>query len=501
MSEDARGGAPNDPPPTPKSSDPDDPIAPLTEELRRVAGMRTPKALRDAHLPVLSELLAEPDDADRRLEGLRRLLTDGVDHIGDPQFRAAANALFGFGEHRWTPLNHRGERAAASFNCSFDAYRRARRSTGVSLLDETVLQLARAVRSHVHPTGADPHPVTDASVVDQHPDHVADPATPPRRRKVLLAGVVGAVLVIALIAVVAVVNRRAPGTDDVAAGTTIVPTSAPSTASTSPVATVSADCHEIGATSDPDLDAYGVPFRTQISQLIPPGEPEPCGGSPVTRWDDLVIQPLLTEGVADGALVATDPNHVLLMTQAEFTSYRQIGGKDGTQAQEIAGLPRRRAMSGSGKVWLIVTDHGAMASSGVDQPGYYLGGPVWTGWQANGQDSGEWGVPASNPLNNAVGYYQDFSKGRLTLSYTGTLEFHPVADPAATLPEGFPGQILRHDDGTTWFVDDRSVRHWIPDGETWFCINDAGAREIGDIPGYAITTLELGAPATCPTEP
>ena len=107
------------------------------------------------------------------------------------------------------------------------------------------------------------------------------------------------------------------------------------------------------------------------------------------------------------------------------------------------------------------------------------------------------GMPASNPLNNAVGYYQDFSKGRLTLSYSGTLDFHEVEDPAATLPKGFRGQVLRHDDDTTWYVDDLDVRHWIPDGATSSCIHDRGSREIGHVPGYAVTTLVLGAPASC----
>lgn len=474
----------------------------LVDDLRRVAGMRSPKALRDAHLPALASRLEVPDDPDRRLDGYRRVITDGLEAIDDPQFRAAAEALFAFGDIRWTPLRQRGERASASFNCSFDAYRRARRSTGVSLLDETVRQLAGALdaKAGITPLGVDrgpSEPTDDAAspLASDDPSHVLSPDQ--GRRRVVLTGAFVLLLVV-VGGVVALATQVDSGTGEVAAALTTAPGTTTRNGTTA--VAVATGCHPIGKSTDPALAAYEVPFETRMDQLTPPGESEPCGGAPVMRWDQLVIQPLVAGGDADGALVAIDPDHLLLMSQAEYVSYHQIGGKDGTQAQALAGLPRRRATSASGKVWLIKTDHGAMASAGVDQPGFYLGDVVWTTWQGNGQDTGDWGMPASNPLNNAVGYYQDFSKGRLTLSYSGALDFHEVDDPAATLPKGFRGQILRHDDGTTWYVDDHDVRHWIPDGDTWFCINDRGSREIGHVPGYAITTLALGAPATCTAE-
>lgn len=455
----------------------------LANDLRRVVGMRTPTALRDAHLPALSMYLDAPDDPNRRLDELRRVLTDAIDAIDDHQFHDAAESLVGFGDNRWTPLRQRGERASASFNCSFDAYRRARRSTGVSLLDETVRQLAQAVDASS--TVATPLVDTDGTP----PSGPGDAAPVGRRRTALLVGA-AAIIVVIVVLVVAIGTRGDSGPGSQAAAATTVT----SHASTSKPAKCS---HEIGATTDPALRAYRVPFATQISQLTPPGERAPCAGAPIQRWDELVLQPLTEDGKADGALVATDPDHVMVMTEAEYTSYHQIGGKDGTQAQALAGLPRRRAKSTSGKVWLIITDHGAMASTGPDQPGFYLGGPVWTNWQKNGEDTGAWGMPASNPQNNAVGYYQDFANGRLTLSYTGDLVFHPVGDPAASLPPDARGQILRHDDGTTWYVDQQDVRHWIPDGPTWECIRARGSRQIGHVPGYAITTLQLGDPATC----
>jgi hypothetical protein len=462
----------------------------LFEDLRRVAGSRTPKALRDAHLPALQEWLDHPDDSNRKLDELRAVVESGIAAISDPQFRSAAEELFGFGAQRWTPLRTRGERASASFSCSFDAYRRARRSTGTSLLDETIEQLADAIRQH-GPAGS-PEVGSPSATPRSEPTSHPSPAGPdPRRRHLAVAaGALAAVVVVAIAAVV-LVNRA-----DRSTGSATAPSTTDATNGVVPTPT--ARCrYPIGSTDDEALAAYRTVFTTQVAQLTPPGDVRPCGAAPVSTWGALTIQPLSVDGKASGELVAIDPDHVLLMTQAEFSSYHQIGGKNGNQAQALAGLPRRRRTTKSGRGWLIITDHGAMVSQGVDQPGFYVGGPVWTRWEATGEDTGELGMPASNPLNNAVGYYQDFERGRLTLTYSGTLSFSPVSDPAASLPAHFRGQILRHDDGTTWYVDQAGARHWIPDGETWACLHDKGSKELGGVPGYATATLPLGAPATC----
>lgn len=481
MSDDVPG-IENDP--TPKS-------AALAEELRRVAGTRSPKALRDAHLPTLQRYLAYPDDPDRKLDALRNELEASVGAIADPQFRAAAKELFGFGEHRWTPLRARGERASASFGCSFDAYRRARRSTGTSLLDETVEQLADAIRQRDRTLEGVGRPATEPGPTNGHPMPAVAVPVDRHRRVAILSGVLALVAIVALLSV-ALTHRPDPPTNDAATGPVTSPTP------TAKVRTTTAKCrYPIGTTDDPSLSAFRKAFATQIVQLTPPGDIRPCGAAPVSTWQALTIQPLSIDGKASGALVAIDPDHLLLMTEAEFTSYHQIGGKNGNQAQSVAGLPRRRRTTKSGRAWLIVTDHGALVSEGIDQPGFYVGGPAWTRWEASGEDSGEMGIPTSNPLNNAVGYYQDYAKGRLTLSYSGTLGFRPVPDPAAGLPSKYRGQILRHDDGTTWYVDLSGARHWIPDGETWVCMHDRGARELGGVPGYATATLPLGPPASC----
>jgi len=498
MSEDDENGVPDAEAGSDGASDDGsgDPLDALADELRRVVGMRSPKALRDAHLPHLSAVLDEPDDPDQRLQGIRRLITDGLGKIDDAQFGAAAAALFAFDGDRWTPLRQRGERASAPFNCSFDAFRRARRSTGVSLLDETVRQLARAIQRAAPPPTT--RPVADADLDPSPADEAAaerppDGERPDRRRRtpLVLVGTIVALLAV-VAASIAVWSARggSDSTDGAAAG--------PRPTRTTVTTVREEHCrHVVGATTDDALAAYRKPFVETVDRLTPSGAHPPCGESPIEQWDELTIQPLSLDGEPYDVLVATDPEHVMLLTRAEFNSYHQVGGKDGTLAQGIAGLPRTRSKSASGKVWLLLTDHGAMASEGVDQPGYYLGDVVWSGWEGDHEDSGPWGLPASNPLFNSHGYYQDFSKGRLTLSYGGDLVFHPVADPAASLPANIRGQILRHDDGTTWYIDRHDVRHWIPDGPTWECLHDRGSRELDHVPGYAIATLQLGDPASC----
>lgn len=471
-------------------------IEDLHTELRRIASMRTPQAFHDAHLPALATLLgsdAEPDARDARF---RQAITDAIAAIPDRQFREAAHAIFGFDGPRWTPLAKRGEIASAPFSCSFDAFRRTRRSTGTSLLDETVTQLTTSIVARsASPSGG--VVVTDTDTDTGHDTDADDPssattARSPRRNRMLLLGTaVGALVVAATATGIAAARSRHgaapnPAVANQAAG--------PSTTAT-PVTCATA----VGTGGGAELARYATAFSTSVDQLTPTGTKPPCASGPMQQWGQLVIQPLTNGTQAAGTIVATDPDHVIVMTPAEFTSYHQVGGKDGNQAQALEGLPRRRRTTESGKAWLIITDHGALASQGVNQPGFYVGGPSWTRWEATGEDSGEMGMVTSNPLNNAVGYYQDFTHGRLTLSYSGTLAFNPVTDPAALLPANIRGNILRHPDGTTWYVDTAGVRHWIPDGGTWECVTAHGAKQLPDLPGYVIATVPLGNPASCAT--
>ena len=74
-----------------------------------------------------------------------------------------------------------------------------------------------------------------------------------------------------------------------------------------------------------------------------------------------------------------------------------------------------------------------------------------------------------------------------------------VSDPTSALPTEINGHILRQADGTAWYVDDKGVRHWIPDGTTWNCVGGDAivAANARALPGYAVSALRVGTAARC----
>ncbi len=507
--------------------------APLADELRRVASMRTPAALRDAHLPELFRLIQAADriDRDKRSDSLRRLLTAGIEAIPDPQFRAAADAILGFGPQRWTPLSRRGAIAGGAFGCSFDAYRRTRRSTGQSLLDETMHHVARSLAAqhtttantavdegaagdtlaidaetgnlHAPPTAprepADTTPPITPSSSD--PGHKAgySPEVPPRRGRRRLRAtrglVVSCVSIALLLGAIAALVRPHIGLHPASTRSAAAAPRAPTTIER----TAANTCTAIGATNDASLSLFQAPFEAAAVRSTSDSSAARCARGPLTRWGALTVQALGTSTHPDGVLVATDPTHILLLSDAQYGAYHQTGGKDGTRAQALAGLPRKIETTTSGRGLLLLTDHGAIVSEGPLQPGFFVLGPAWERWVSTGMDTGEMGLPASNAWWDSTGYLQDFEHGRLTLPWNGQLTWNKIDDPAKALPPAPEGKILRQAGGTTWWIDPAThERRWIPDGATWQCLTDRGAKQVDPVPGYAILTFPAGAPATCP---
>ena len=254
----------------------------------------------------------------------------------------------------------------------------------------------------------------------------------------------------------------------------------------------------VGATSDAALRSYTAAFATQIVQEAPPTGSTPCGAGEMSRWGQLVIQPVVANGQPYGELVATDPGHVLKLTAAEYGSYHQVGGRNGNRAQSLAGLPRRLSTTKSGKGLELVTDFGAIVSQGPDQTGFFVIGIGWKYWQSHGAETGPLGMPASNIWYDHAGdLWQDYEHGRLHFSTAGQFTFTPVQDPASKLPAKYRNRLVTHTDGTAWYVDPKGVRHWIPDATTWGCLTARHLKEIDNVAGYATYSLPLGPPATC----
>ncbi len=433
----------------------------VAADLRTLVALSTPGAVRRAELPALRSV-AGADPAP--------IVDTAVAAITERTYRHAAEALLGSGDGRWQTLERRGQRAAEALGLTtYDALRRPRRSTGTSHLEEILELVADGV------VGGRTEPVAAAGPwarVRRHPSAV------------IAAVVVG---ILALVAVVALVLGRGSGKRSTAA-----PQLPLGTRSTTTVATAcAARVGDLPRDAPPDLTPYVAAFRMALR-----AEPQECASAPIERWEQLVLEHLQRGGHADGVVIARDPGHVLRLTEAEFQSYHQLGGKTGDRAQPIEGLPLM--LSTDHRATILRTENGGVVSEGPDQPGYYVGSTVWDTWQADGGPTSRYGLPTSNPLFDGNGYHQDFETGTFYLPFTGVLRFEVAADPAAALPPDPNGHILRHDDATTWYVDADGVRHWIPDGSTYVCLERTRhATQIAGVPGYAIATLPLGPPATC----
>ncbi len=133
----------------------------LVQELMVLARLRSLGRFRTTELPALYSLPGvRGDSAEAALpilsERLRESTATALARIHDAHHRRAAAFIFDFGDYRWTPLQMRQSQAAKVFGVGFDAYRR-RKPTGMSLYQETVLELALALVSLQY--GADAHTI------------------------------------------------------------------------------------------------------------------------------------------------------------------------------------------------------------------------------------------------------------------------------------------------------------------------------------------------------
>ena len=74
-----------------------------------------------------------------------------------------------------------------------------------------------------------------------------------------------------------------------------------------------------------------------------------------------------------GALVSSGPGHSFALTQAEWASYRALGGEDGEQAARIAG-PVLSVTSAPGSD-VVHTARGELVGAGPDAPHVFHAAP------------------------------------------------------------------------------------------------------------------------------
>jgi hypothetical protein len=224
-----------------------------------------------------------------------------------------------------------------------------------------------------------------------------------------------------------------------------------------------------------------------------------CPSSTMEIWQDLVVQPLAFADRPGGAIVAADDSTAVVLSWTAWISYRQIGGKSGDNAQELAGLPVRvRTEDG---LWIVDLDRGGyLVAEAEDAPYFWAPELAAARIDEHGGLTGELGRPTGYPQVKEGYFEQDFLHGIATLDPDGTIQVELIDDPTADLGtfEPIEDRILRQTDGTAWYVTSDRNRQWIPDGDVWECLGGWDNVTGNDVPGWAVASLPYDGHASCP---
>ncbi len=498
----------------------------LIEELRALARSRSALHFAETSAPRLDDLvrsrgLIPPD-------GRQRLLDTAIASVRYPQYREAAQALLGSSSDRWQTLTQRGESAALQFGIGYDGFRRAR-TTGPSLLDETLSILAgsilapaatpseepgspaspgsssptsepsdapepREIPSGQVPTSAEPAKASPSGPAATFPDpgaEVHDPAALRSKRPLAVIGVL-TIVVAAAVAVVLLASQH--DDDDTVAATTA------SVEGSSIDAATPATCEQTSTitASTPELEPYTDTFSARTAEIV--GDPtNGCPTGTLQKWDAFVYQQFAdANGTDTGVLAATDPSAAVWFTDAQWGSYHQVGGKSGDNAQALMGIAQA-PIQYDGYVVIPTDTDAILVGETSDSPHFFLLGPARSVWEGAGGSQGPLGLPASNPVVIGGALTQDFDGGYLEQLPDTSVVSHLVADPGADLPplDDLREKIVRHADGTSWFIGADGGRYWIPTGQVWECLGGAAIQVDNDIRGYAVATLPYRGSATC----
>lgn len=418
-------------------------------------------------LPVIDRLAAEHGGRG----SLPVALGAAIAELRDDTMRTAAMAMFPlpYDDGVWDTAKTRGGRAAGAFGVSYEAFRKSGDGRPRSRLELVLEDVAGALVAHY-----------GGVLVDG-----ADVAPAPRTfRRGVVVGVAVVTLVV-LLGAGAIVVELSAGESAPA------PLTVASTVQTHCSGTVG----ELGAALPGDPPVRDAAARLRRTYRRAGGARLGCPAGPAYRWGSLAVQDLLAHGTSNGSLVVS-PNGVdLWMNQAAFTSYHQIGGRSGDVAQLVGGLPVKMVKAADGQAEIRLSTGTILVAEAPDAPYFWILGTYVPWWRAHP----EFGLPAGNPLPN---FHQDFQHGYAMIR-PGDIdpEFTAVTDPAARLPAHPEGHVLRQPDGTAWHVErvkGRLVRHWVPDGGTWVCLDGDHTVIRLDVDGPVASALPYAGHAHCP---
>ncbi len=232
-----------------------------------------------------------------------------------------------------------------------------------------------------------------------------------------------------------------------------------------------------------------------------------CPREPVTYFAEGLVQALDVAGRRAGVLFLAPTGETTYLTEALWNSYRQVvdGGRP-ESAAAFAGYPLRIGKEHEAVVIELSTG-GIIIGPNDQNQAYWIPVEALSAWRDAGGVAGTLGLPMTNPyIDPADGaYHQDYELG-----FGRVTEAAPLRAPIVfeRLPErghairaigDVRGRVLsQRQSTTTWFVDERRRRRWIPDGEVYGCIGADRLRVGPPLPGYEIATLPLGDPMTCP---
>lgn len=342
---------------------------------------------------------------------------------------------------------------------------------------------------------------------------------PPSRPGRWLAAA-GVVATVALVAGILVVARRGDPPDDPAAGPP-------------PPADEAADGGEgavVGTTVADDEPAVGgglpcvwepgrglASTNAEDQARVKAAEPElarlaggGCALGPAETFVEAVFQTMDTEDGRGVAVAVVSPAGSVLVSPAQWQSYREIAGRDRPQnAVDFGGYPAEVESDALGGLEVVrLSLGGVLVGRRADTQSFWMPGPGLELWESLGGLDGELGAPMTNPYLTGDIVRQDFERGLMEAPTSvvadpgsgdpSILTWQRVEDREAPLRDlgDLEGRLLRQPTGTVWLVVE-GERRWVPDGGTYDCLGGDLAVARDGVPGWAVATLPLGPPASC----
>ena len=472
---------------------------PLVELLKWFALQRSQSDLRAERGRLLADALGVDPDSPSAISAA----VDGaVASMDAGAHQEAARWLVGSGPLRWEALKSRQHEAAKVFDVKTDAFRRKRAGERPSRETEVLNELARTITANrAADRGADGAVDSDKADGDEVDGDETDPVPAgerpsasggtstllPARWPKRLITATGVVVALGL----ALIGWWVAGRDMLTeVGQPLV------------VSFVDGCQFEVGDWEGGD-DEHGFGDTIRAHFDISGGEDE--YGCALTPVETLPNSPLAYQEFGEAgetprrAILGFEDGRSMTLPFAAWGSYRQIGGKAGDQAYEIAGEPVGLRITGSITYVELATDVQLVAET-TEAPYFFVMPLVTAAWEARGGIDGELGRPTSNPHVRHGNWRQEFESGWLEMD--GSLEeisWHAVEEPRQELPpdEVIAGRIVGQLDGTAWLVTEDLQRMWIPDGLVWECLGGSAEAVDTSTPGHAIAQLPYAGLATC----